>query len=108
MRALYELSPEAEGDLDEIIEYTNKKHGSAQVLKYVAGLEKCSDDLAMEYGHYKEFPEIHSALRMKHCQHHYIFGLMRASAPMLVIAILYERMNLLANLEERLSYNTQL
>lgn len=103
MNALYEMSPDAESDLDEIIEYTNKKHGSEQVLKYVADLEKCSDDLATEYGHYKEFPDIHPALRMKHCQHHYIFGLMRASLPMLVIAILYERMDLLVNLEERLN-----
>lgn len=99
---LYELSYEAENDLEKIIEYTNKEYGAAQTLKYVDKLEKCAEKMASSYEHYRELPDVHPRLRMKHCQKHYIFGVMRENEPLLIIAILHERMQLMKRLKNRL------
>ncbi|RKZ95876.1 MAG: type II toxin-antitoxin system RelE/ParE family toxin, partial [Gammaproteobacteria bacterium] len=96
MSRLY--SAEAEIDLEKIIEYTNKEYGAAQTLKYIDELEKNAENMAENYGYYRELPDIHSRLRMKHCQKHYIFGVMRENEPMLVIAIFHERMQLMTRL----------
>ncbi len=99
---LYVLSDNASIDLDEITEYTHENHGVAQTLKYIDSLEKCAVNLATGHGHYKELPEIHPRLRVKHCQHHYIFGVIRKSHPMLVVAILHEGMKIIERVEKRL------
>ena len=39
---------------------------------------------------------------MLHCEHHYIFCLQRDDAPALVVAILYERMDLMRRVADRL------
>jgi len=98
----YELSTEAEFDLEEITEYTYKKHGAVQTLKYIDGLEENAHNLASSHGHYKELLQIHPNLRMKHYQHHYIFGIIKENKPMLIIAILHERMKIVARLKKRL------
>ena len=91
----YELSKEAELDLDKVTEYTQDKHGAVQTLKYVEQLDKCAINLAINHGHYRKLPKIHPQLRVKHCQHHYIFGVMRESYPMLIVAVFHDRMKLL-------------
>lgn len=98
----YELSDDAETDLDGITKYTYENHGVAQTLKYIDHLDECANNLAMGNGHYKALPEIHPQLRMKHCQHHYIFGVITKSSPMLVVAILHERMKLIERVKMRL------
>jgi len=45
---------------------------------------------------------LYPALRMVHCEHHYIFCLPRDDAPVLVVAIFHERMDLMTRLVERL------
>ena len=44
----------------------------------------------------------HPGLRMCRREHHYIFGLPRPDAPTLIIAILHERMDLIARAAGRL------
>ena len=46
--------------------------------------------------------DLYPNVRVMHCQHHYIFGLMREDAPMLIVAILHERMDVIARLQNRL------
>jgi plasmid stabilization system protein ParE len=99
---LYKLSNDAEIDLAEITEYTYENHGTTQTLKYIDQLDECTNNLASGDGHYKEESKIHPQLRIKHCQHHYIFGVMRSSQPMLVVAILHERMKLIERVKKRL------
>lgn len=99
----YELSLDAEEDLHEVVMYTLRRWGADQVRSYTQELESGMEALANGYGHYKTLEDIHPALRVKHCQHHYLFGLMREGLPMLVIAIFHERMNLLAQLKNRLT-----
>jgi plasmid stabilization system protein ParE len=98
----YELSEDAAADLYEITDYTFENHGDAQTLKYIDTLDECASNLATGHGHYKELPELHLQLRMKHCQHHFIFGVVRESRPMLVVAILHERMKLIERVRKRL------
>jgi plasmid stabilization system protein ParE len=98
----YQLSKEAVNDLRGIIRYTRTKHGEAQVLKYVAQLENCAKKLAKSKDKLQEMRSIHQSLRYKHCGHHYIFGLNGKSGPILIIAILHERMDLIARLKSRL------
>lgn len=54
-------------------------------------------------GVYKEVNDIYPALRMVHCEHHCVFCLPRPNEePMLIVAILHERMDLLRRLADRL------
>lgn len=99
---LYVLSDDASIDLDEITEYTYENHGVAQTMKYIDNLEECAVSLANGHGHYKELSKIHPQLRVKHCQHHYIFAVIKKSQPMLVVAILHERMKLIERVKKRL------
>lgn len=99
----YQLSLEAELDLEGIAEYTIKKHGEDQMIKYVTKLEVDAENLAIGVGYFKVISEINSKLRMVKSGKHYIFGLMRDNSPMIVIAILHERMHLIKRLKNRLS-----
>lgn len=99
----YELSLDAEKDLRTVVKHTLTRWGAAQVREYMQALERCMEALATEFGHYKTLHEVHPALRVKHCQHHYVFGLIRDAAPMRIIAVFHERMDLMARLESRLN-----
>lgn len=45
---------------------------------------------------------IFPALRVAHCEHHYVFCLLRANEAALIVAIFHERMDLMARLADRL------
>ncbi len=51
---------------------------------------------------FKDMSALYPALRMAHCEHHYVFCLPREDAPALIVAILHERMDLMARLADRL------
>jgi plasmid stabilization system protein ParE len=98
----YELSAIAEKDLYDVIEYTSKNHGKKKVRQYTKALSKCMESLSMGEGFYKEMQTSSSLIRFKHCQHHYVFGLMIKNSPMLIIAIFHERMEVMEKLKKRL------
>lgn len=102
MTASYVLTAAAEADLREIIRYTRKQWGAAQVRSYVAKLEGGIERLVTGQGASKDMAALYPALRMVHCEHHYVFCLPREGAPALVVAIFHERMDLMARLTERL------
>ncbi|MBO9375567.1 type II toxin-antitoxin system RelE/ParE family toxin [Sphingomonas histidinilytica] len=102
MTASYILTRAAEADLRDIIRYTRKRWGSAQVRSYIGRLEHGIERLAVGDGAFKEMTELYPALRMVRCEHHYIFCLPRNDAPALVVAIFHERMDLMTRLAERL------
>ena len=99
---LHELSDKAKEDINEITDYTVERYGVNQMFQYIQRLETAADELADGYGHYKQYPDVHPLLRAKHCQKHYIFGVLRGNKPMLVIAIFHERMNLIEQVKHRL------
>lgn len=99
----YILTTEAEEDVRNIIRYTRKKWGVTQVRRYIAGLEEGMNSLATGRGYFKDMSGIFPELRLVHCQHHYIFGLPQKGAPMLIIAIFHEKMELMAKLSNRIN-----
>ena len=98
----YELSPEAFADLLDIAEYTVSRWGMTQVTKYRDQLEQCAEALATGEGAIKNLSHIRPGLRARRCQHHYIYCVIQDGKPPLVIAILHERMDLVARLGERM------
>lgn len=85
-----------------IIRYTRKQWGKAQVRRYIAKLERGITHLAAGQGTFKDMSALYPALRMTHCEHHYVFCLPRENAPALIVAIFHERMDLMTRLADRL------
>ncbi|TAN04763.1 MAG: type II toxin-antitoxin system RelE/ParE family toxin [Rhodanobacteraceae bacterium] len=98
----YVLTRAAETDLRGIIRHTRREWGEAQVRRYVTKLEQGMARLAASQGAFKELGAIHPALRVVRCEHHYVFCLPREHGPALIVAILHERMDLMARLAEHL------
>lgn len=98
----YVLTDEAESDLRDIIRYTRKEWGTAQVRRYIGELEQGIASLAAGRGAFRDMSALFPALRMARCEHHYVFCLPRENAPALIVAILHERMDLMARLADRL------
>lgn len=98
----YVLTDAAEADLRGIVRYTRKQWGDAQVRRYIAELERGVARLAARQGIFKDMSALYPALRMAHCEHHYVFCLPREDAPPLIVAIFHERMDLMARLADRL------
>jgi len=103
MAMSYELSKETENDWYNIVGYTLSNFGKRQVKKYTKSLLKCLDDLVNEVGQFKVIDVSGYQVIIKHCQKHYIFGLVRNNEPLLIIAILHEQMDLMQRLKSRLS-----
>lgn len=100
--SLYERSRAALQDWQGIVEYTLERHGITQTEKYTAGLILCMEAMAQETGYFKDIDVSGRIVRIKHCQKHYIFALIRKNSPMMVIAIFHERMDLMTRLKDRL------
>lgn len=50
----------------------------------------------------RDMSDLFLALRMLHCEHHYVFCLPHASDPALIVAILHECMDLITRVAGRL------
>lgn len=98
----YILTTEAEADLRNVIRYTRKQWGAAQVRHYVANLEKGIASLAAGEGYFRDMSDLYPALRMARCEHYYVFCLPRERVPALVVAIFHERMDLMTRLADRI------
>lgn len=99
---LYERSDAALKDWEEIVEYSLDHHGLQHTEIYLEGLTQCMEALAQDRGYYKEIKVKSHMVKVKHCQKHYIFGLVRKNRPLMIIALLHERMDMIARLANRL------
>jgi toxin ParE1/3/4 len=100
--ASYELSPEAFTDLLGIADYTRRQWGVPQATKYRDQLEQCFEALATGKGRFKNLSHIRVDLRATRCRHHYVYCVMLTHSPPLMIAVLHEKMDLMARIAERL------
>ena len=98
----YILTAAAEADMRGIIRYTRKQWGDVQVRRYITELERGIARLAARQGAFRDMSALYPALLMAHCEHHYVFCLPREHALALIVAILHERMDLMARLADRL------
>lgn len=87
MTVNYVLTAAAETDLRDVIRYTRKKWGDAQVRSYVAKLKGGIERVAAGHGVSKDMAALYPGLRMVRCEHHYVFCLPRDDAPALIVAI---------------------
>ena len=99
---LYEKSQEALDDWQAIVEYTLDRHGEDQTIKYTRQLIACIEAMAKDKGYFKDIKIKKRTVRIMHCQKHYIFGLVRNEAPLMIIALFHERMDLMVRLKKRL------
>ena len=99
----YVLTKGASADLKDIIRHTNEQWGKAQCLAYIDQLEKAAVAIAKGEGPFKDLHAIHPALRMVRCGRHYIFCLPRPNGLPVILAILHERMDIMARLKIRLT-----
>ncbi|MBX9618398.1 MAG: type II toxin-antitoxin system RelE/ParE family toxin [Hyphomicrobiales bacterium] len=98
----YLLVKGASADLEDIIRFTNEQWGEAQCRSYIDQLERAATALAKGEGVFKELPSIHPMLRMAKSGRHFIFCLPRSGSVPLILAILHERMDIMARLQNRL------
>lgn len=103
MTGAYVLTLEAEADLRGIIRYTRQQWSDEQVRVFIGRLERGIARLAARQGAYREMSDLYPKLLMAHCEHHHAFALPGEGGPALIVAILHERMDLMARLAERLS-----
>lgn len=99
---IYEQSHAALDDWKDIVEYTLDNFDIEQTEKYTSGLLRCIEKMAKGQGQFKEIEVHNRKLRVKHCQKHYIFGLVRANHPLMIVAFLHEQMDLIKRLKNRL------
>ena len=99
----YVLSKSAVADLEDIIRYTNEHWGVSQCLSYIEELETAATALARGKIPFKDLRAIHPNLRMAKSGKHFIFCIQREAELPLILAILHERMDILARLKKRLA-----
>lgn len=102
MPAPYVLSKGAAADLREITRYTVDTWGAEQCRAYVAELEATARALAQGEGVFKDMSALLPGLRMAWSGKHCVFCLPRSGLRPIILAILHERMDLVARLKDRL------
>ena len=98
----YVLTAGAAVDLQNIAEYTEQEWGSARRKQYIRQIETVAIQLANGLGAFRQRDDIYPGIRVKLAGHHYVFCLPRIDSPALILAILHERMDIIARLKERL------
>jgi toxin ParE1/3/4 len=98
----YALARPAQDDLRAIARYTLKEWGKAQSLRYAASLERCFLQIAARTVFSRPLFERYPELRVSRCEHHYVFYLQGEDRPPRIIAVLHEKMDMLARLKNRL------
>ena len=102
MRPAYVLTAAAEADLRAVVRYTRRQWGDAQALTYADRLRICIEALSVGKNAGRDSSALYPGLRMARCEHHYVFCLPRPEAPALIVAILHERMDLIARISDRM------
>ena len=103
MSRSYVVTRGAAADLAEIARYTAEQWGETQCRAYIADLENAAEAVARGEGVFKDMSALHPQLRVALCGRHYLFCLPRAGAPAVILAVLHERMDLIARLKDRLT-----
>jgi len=99
----YTYSAQADADLRAILRYTQRKWGAAQAHTYARQIDDAATALAAGQGPFKDWGHVLPGLRVKSVGSHCLFGVHQPGRPLLVLAILHERMDLLARLQARLA-----
>lgn len=98
-----DFTTEAKEDLFDIASYTAETWGHDQALRYAEALNEKFNEIAKGRIFSKIAFPTYPKVRVCRCEHHYIFFMQPQKSPKpVILAVLHERMNLLARLKERL------
>jgi toxin ParE1/3/4 len=98
----YRLTPDAEQDLFEIAVYTIETWGLEQAGVYEAALVACFRAIGRGEARSTNPISHRPELQVTRCEHHYVFSLHEENASALIVAVLNEKMDLMARLRNRL------
>lgn len=98
----YVLTKGTAADIRKIARYTVEKWGDAQCRAYFEQIEQAASEVALGQGVFKDMSSLLPGLRMKAAGRHYIFCVPQTSGPALILAVLHEKMDLVARLKSRL------
>lgn len=100
--ANYKLTKAADSDLESIAHYTISEWGIEQARRYVGKLDQCFQNIGAGEVFEKRFSHRMPQVYVTRCEHHYIFYLAPGGEQPIVIAVLHERMDMIACLKARL------
>lgn len=98
----YRLTRSAATDLRGIVRYTLQIWGQTRCRDYIAQIEKAATEVALGQGVFTNRDDLLPGLRVRLVGHHYLFCLPQPSKPALILAIMHERMDIIARLKDRL------
>jgi len=98
----YELTQDADRDIESIVRYTLEEWGEVQAKKYVDKLEQCFENIARHDVISRTFSERFPQVLVTRCEHHFIFYLHPKKKRPRIFAVLHERMDFVARMEGRL------
>ena len=98
----YVYTREAEAELREIVRYSTRQWGVAQARAYARQIDAVAAALAAGQGVFKDWGDLLPGLRGQGAGSHYVFCVDRPGQSALILAILHQRMDLMARLKERL------
>ena len=99
---VYELTEDADSDVEEIIRYTIRRWGEKQARQYADKLHRCFEKIAGKEVVSRPFSKKYPKALVTRCEHHYVFCLHPEGKPPRVFAVLHERMDMLVRLKKRL------
>ena len=98
----YELTRDAEADLEAVSRYTIEEWGEVQAESYLAKISQCFKNIAKNKVIARTFSEKFPEACVVRCEHHYVFYLYPEEEKPIIFAVLHERMDMLARLKDRL------
>mgnify|MGYP005993204637 CR=1 FL=1 len=99
---LYDLTQDAKKDLQEIVRYTHKSWGRAQVEKYRNNLKKSFEDIGKSNIQLKRFSNKLNDVYVTKSARHFIFYLPSNDKKPIIFAILHESRDIISHLTSRL------
>jgi plasmid stabilization system protein ParE len=99
---LYELTEEADADIQAIARYTISTWGIEQTQRYEALLEKHLRAIGQQKARTRVFLIHRPELLVSRVGHHYVFHQARKNQCPLILAVLHENMDLINRLRARL------
>ena len=98
----YELTQDADKDIESIVRYTIEEWGEAQAKQYLDKLEKCFQKIARHDVISRTFSKRFPQVLVTRYEHHFIFYLHPKKKKPRIFAVLHKRMDLVARMEGRL------
>jgi plasmid stabilization system protein ParE len=99
---LYELTEEADADIQAIARYTVSMWGIEQARRYEALLERHLRAIGRQKARTRVFLNHRPELLVSRIEHHYVFHEVRKNQCPLILAVLHKNMDLINRLRTRL------